>query len=567
MSRRLARHGRSAAADGFSLVEVLVALSIFAVAAAALIPLLLVSVKAAGTARLETQAKNLVQQQVERMRNLTFHVAHQNGDYVDLLDLYYTDTNATAKTLTPTSTPRNSVPYQDADGNVVVQYLANAGGTGGRPSGAAYRVSGLQFAGYQGFSLEVFTQFLQTTRSVTVPASTYDSQADTADAPPAQLVGVTVISTWTGSSGSQTYRTYTEMADGRGTGALLTTQSRSTAIRITGSDTTGNNLLVQAGVVQADGSVTSGSTATVAAEAARLEQVGTETQLGQAASTTAPPNPSGTVGVSATVQAKTISGATANLCGWGSVGSTQVADVTATTGVQQPLIPYDGGTDVRASSKRVQAGVLTGGSGCAGYNVAFRPDADALWTPAVGYGIDASQPLIGIPDTSGSGLSNAAVRASGQVAASQIVTAPIFSSAYASARTKPVRILPVTGYVEGLVRAELKSSSVTCVSGQSPAAAYELEVAYPGGTRTVRFTDASPSLPDPATISFMVDGVPRTLSEYLSWSVATSLSDGANGVTTFGPVLRVTINKAVLGTTTDATVELGVLSCVADDRR
>jgi len=535
----------------------------------------MVSAKAAGTARLETQAKNLVQQQVERMRNLTFYVAHQNGDYVDLLDLYYTDVNATAKTLTPTSTPRSSVAYQDADGVVRVQYLGDAGGTGGRPSGAAYRVSGLQFPGYAGFTLDVYTQFLRTTRTVATPGSTYSSQNDSVDSPPAQLVGITVISTWTGSSGSKTYGTYTEMADGRGTGALLSTQARATAIRITGTDSSGNNLLVQAGVVQADGSVTSASAASVAAESARLEQVGVATELGQTGSATAPPNPAGAIGDSTTISPKIIPGLLGNACGWGSMGYTQVRDVSATTGTQQPQIPSDGGTDVRTSTKRVKAGVLVGGSGCSGFNLGFRPDADNLWLPPIAYGVDATKPLVGIRDNGGSSsLDNAAALGQGQVTASQIVTAPIFSSAYAAASTKTVEVLPTAEHANGLVRARLVSSAVTCVSGTSPVASYELRLDYPSGTGTATSTltwstasGSAPVLPSPSGIAFNVNGAPHTLDEYMTWQLTGGVDSGDNGVTVFGPVLRITINKAVLNTSSDVTVEMGVLSCVADDRR
>lgn len=569
MSRRLVERIRTGPDGGFTLIEVLVALSIFAIAAAALIPLLLVSGKAAGTARLETQAKNLTQQQIERMRNLTFHVAHENGDYVDLLDLYYTNVLPSAVTLTPTSTPRDSASYQDADGNVTVQYLADAGGLGGKPSGPAYRVSDLQFIGYPSLSLDVYTQFLRTTRTVATPNASYDSQVASLDSPPAQLVGITILATWRDGSGPQTYRTYTEMADGRGVDALLSTQARATAIKVTGTDTTGNNLLLQAGVVQADGSVTSGSSANVAAESARIEQVGVTTSLGQASTTSAPPSPSGSNAVSSTLGPQKLGSGS---CGWGSIGSTQVSNVSASTGMQQPLIPSDGGTDVRsASAKRVQAGVLVGGSGCSGYNVAFRPDADDSWSPPSTYGVDENKPLVGVPDTGGSNtLSNAAVRASGQVAASPLVTTPIFSSAYASARTKQLTVLPVSGFSNGLVQVTLNSSSMTCVSGSTTSAAYDLTVNYPTGSQTITWSSATPTvplLPAPATVAFTVDGVPRTLADYLSWSVASGVAEGTNGVSTFGPVMRLTINKAVIGTATDVTLEMGVLSCVADDRR
>lgn len=555
---------------------------IFAAAAAALIPLMLVSVKAAGTARLETQAKNLTQQQIERMRNLTFHVAHENGDYVDLLDLYYTNVAAAAMSLTATSTPRDSQPYQDADGIVTVQYLADAGGVGGRPTGAAYKVSDLQFVGYPAFNLEIYTQFLRTTRTVATPEGTYDSQTASTDSPPAQLVGITILTTWRDSSGPQTYRTYTEMADGRGVDALLTTQARSTAIRVTGTDSSANNLLVQAGVVQADGSVTSGSSANVAAESGRVEQVGVATQLGQSVTLSAPPSPTGSTSASAIAGAKQLNGASTAACGWGGVWSTQVSDVSAATSMQQPLVPSDGGTDAsNPSANRVVAGVLADGQGCDeptdDYNLWFRPDADGAWTPAGTHDVNGAKPLVSIPDTTGGGLglNTAAVRASGQVTATNLVTSPIFSSAYAGARTKPVQMIPLTsGFTSGLVRATLVSSSITCRSDQATRAAYELAITYPSGSGTASTTivwdSTAPTpavLPDPATISFTVAGVPHQLSEYLSWSVANAVSEGNNGVSTFGPALRVTINQAVLGTATDVTVELGVLSCVADDRR
>lgn len=571
MSRLLGKRCHAADA-GFTLVETLVAVLIFAAAAAALIPLMLVSVKAAGTARLETQAKNLTQQQIERMRNLTFHVAHENGDYVDLLDLYFTNVATTAATLTPSSSPRNSKPYGDADGSVTVRYLTDAGGAAGRPSGPAYRVSGLQLTGYPAFSLEVYTQFLRTTRTVATPEATYDSQTAAADSPPAQLVGITVLTTWTDSSGPQTYRTYTEIADGRGIDALLTTQARATAIRITGTDSSANNLLVQAGVVQADGSVTSGSSASVAAEAARLEQVGIETALGQNSALSAPPSPAGSTAASTVLGQRQLSGATLKPCGWGSVGSTQVSNVSAATSMQQPLVPSNGGTDVSgAAAERVAAGVITSGGDCDDYNLSFRPDADGNWTPATAFALNTSKPLVGIPDTGDSGLDDAAASGKGQVAATSLVSAPISSSAYAGAQTKAVEILPLTsGYESGLVRATLASSSMTCRSDAVTRAAYNLTVVHPTGTVNLVWDSASPTpvaMPDPASIAFTVGGVSHTLSEYLSWSVASEVSDGTNGVSTFGPVLRVTINQAVLGTATDVTVEMGVLSCVADDRR
>lgn len=565
---RLMTDRRRSDDGGFSLVEVIVAFAIFAIASAALLPLMVVAAKTASSAKLETQAKNLTQQQLERMRNLAFHVDHQNGDYVDLLDLYYSDLSTAASTLTPSSA-RSSTPYGDADGQVVAQFVANPAGAGGRPTGPSYRIADLQLDGYPEFSLEIYTQFLRTTRTVAAAGAGYNSQTSGLDAPPTQLVGITVLTTWNDSNGASSLRTYTEMAEDSGGGSRLATQSRATAVRVTGTDASGRALLAQAGVVQADGSVTTGSSATAAAEAARLEQIGVETQLGRTASVSSPPNPSGTAGSSPSDPEFRIGGSLLAPCGWANVGPTRVAEVSATTGTTQPKAPSDGGDDVRAvGAKRVQAGVLVNGSPCGGYSFAVHPDTN----PLTGMGVDSSKPMVGLRDTGGSAdLANAAAKAAGQVSASGLVTLPIFSSAYAAASAKTIDVLPLSGFANGAIRVTLNSSSLTCVSSATTAGAYDLTVVHPGGTltRTYSSTSGTPvaALPDPATIPMTVGGVPRTLGDYLSWELATGVNQGDNGVSSFGPVLRVAIKASATGTTTDITIELGVLSCAADDRR
>jgi type II secretory pathway pseudopilin PulG len=61
--------------DGFSLVEVIVALALTMVVLVALLPQLLVGIKGAALANDVTEAKGVVQGQLERMRNLPYHVA------------------------------------------------------------------------------------------------------------------------------------------------------------------------------------------------------------------------------------------------------------------------------------------------------------------------------------------------------------------------------------------------------------------------------------------------------------------------------------------------------------
>src|SRR3954466_2420663 len=74
----------------------MVAITLVAIAAGGAIPLLIVGMKAANNSKLQTQAKNLAQQRLESMRDLAFHVDRQNGPFVDLLDIYYTQVPAVA---------------------------------------------------------------------------------------------------------------------------------------------------------------------------------------------------------------------------------------------------------------------------------------------------------------------------------------------------------------------------------------------------------------------------------------------------------------------------------------
>ena len=77
--------------DGFTLAEVITALMIFGVIAAALIPMLISATRLATIAKLSTQAKQLSVERVESMRNLPYYVAFDNGQYRDILDIYFRD--------------------------------------------------------------------------------------------------------------------------------------------------------------------------------------------------------------------------------------------------------------------------------------------------------------------------------------------------------------------------------------------------------------------------------------------------------------------------------------------
>ena len=326
-------------------------MTVFAVIAMAMLPLLLTGLKATVKTKLETEAKNLSQLRIERMRSLAFHVDEQNGDFVDLLDLYYTNTCTTTVTYADGSTGR---------------WVADADSTGaaGAPDGPAYVVTDIDVNGLPDFDQQIYTQFLRTTHTVaTVPAgcslTSYDSQAAGRDEAPSQLVSVTVLTSWDRSGNDGTLRTYTEIADNRGDAPLVTTQAQAVAVRVsaTTADIVPVTLLAKVAEVKADGSLTTGSVAGVQAEGARAEIVGGAAAVGATASTSAPTtstpaNPAGTAGTSAAEDKLEIGDLP---CGWASFGKTRVEDTTATTADGLPVVPSNGATDGRPAQRRARA--------------------------------------------------------------------------------------------------------------------------------------------------------------------------------------------------------------------
>ncbi len=83
---------RGPSADrGFSMIEILVAISLLGLLSAAIVPLLITGLRASVVAKLDTGAKNLSQQRFELMRNLPFRIAYDPAvtTGVDMLDTYF----------------------------------------------------------------------------------------------------------------------------------------------------------------------------------------------------------------------------------------------------------------------------------------------------------------------------------------------------------------------------------------------------------------------------------------------------------------------------------------------
>ncbi len=567
MSTRTEHLRRQEASEGgFTLIEVIVALSVFAVVAVAALPLVVVGIKTSQKARVETLAKDVSQLRIERMRNLPFQVDRQNGPFVDLLDRYFTNASGTSS---PTGEP-------DCTG----QYLSNAPGTGGAPSGPAYRVTCTTLAEAAGFSQVVYVQFLKQTGVAVTPLATYDSQVVARDSAPSRLVGVTVLTSWDRLGRKGTLRTYTEMADAKSNRPLITTQAQAVALRVTSNSASeGRTLTAKAGEVKADGSLTTGSVAAVQTTGANLENVGVEQKTSSLQSASAPTNPAGTADEVNGSELKagspaSIGAGTWTDCGWGWFGKSAYGNVSATTVAGVPVVPSDNTTDVTATtgSTTSRSGLLSSGNGCKdtlsgiSYAFGFR---NWLATPTYSLGLSTVKPLVYVLDpNSGGGLAGGRALGEASVTATDVLSSTRSSSAMARASVATVRMLPTASYPDGLVSAKLNSSQLVCKSGIPVTAGYSLTVNWPGGSKTISYpTDPAPVLPDPSTISFTDGGVVRKLSDYLTWDVSKGVKEaGTTGSHSIDRVFGLTSPESVVGPG-GLSVELGSLSCAAADNR
>lgn len=206
------RPGRENNRDGgFSLIEIIVALGILSVVMVALLPQLVVGTQATGTARAISQAKGIAQGQLERMRHLPFHIAPAAGDFIDLLDYYYRDSD-------PTSA---AAPTCTASGKYVVLSEASSGYVspgalrcGYEPTtGAFYRT--VEEAEISGYTMVIDTQFLsgETPPVAVSPLANYDTQVTGKDAPASSQIGVSVTVLYNRRGTIRPVTSYTQIAE------------------------------------------------------------------------------------------------------------------------------------------------------------------------------------------------------------------------------------------------------------------------------------------------------------------------------------------------------------------
>ena len=248
------------------MVEILIALVLFGIAAAGTAPLLIKALDATQTGKLNTQAKNLLQQRVESMRNLPYHVATSAGPYIDLLDTYFRDATGAGA-----NTACSSVVYRSAAYAVVAE----------RNSYVCRRTT----LALPGFTEEVRAQFVDQNGAVIVPISTYNSQSATNDVPVSNTLKVTVVETWTKAGKTKTFSTTTSIGSASTGTPQIVAQIRDSVVSIaTTLDDSALPRTVQfdGGLINASAGLSTGATANALLQSALTTYSSGETSAGQA---------------------------------------------------------------------------------------------------------------------------------------------------------------------------------------------------------------------------------------------------------------------------------------------
>ena len=565
---------------GFALVEILVSLFIIGLAAAASTPLLITGIDASVTARMNTQAKNLAQQRIESMRDLQFHVDRQNGPFIDLLDIYYTDRNTAATTRTHAN-------------EVEVGQWVSGGASAPAPSGPFYMVKVAQVPGSPQFGQTIYTQFLDATGAA-VPASTfatYNSQTEGLDSPPTNMVGVTVVTSWTRAGSSHSYASYTRITDSRGAGSSVTSQASGSFLRLSATGSSSNSLSVDLLDSMASGALSTGSLATADIRSLQATDAAANGYAGASAVAT---SPSGGGSQSSPVSAFTSTGDTAN-CGWVSSGVTQVADVTAATTGGLPQVPSD--IDGNVPPTHQSGAQLLGATGNTNNKCGSFGFSNQSSTYDPNLMLASNVPLVRLQDDSTSTVladSTSWVNASAAAGTSHSVTSGASAGSSKSLQLFPGASFVTDGY--GVLDVQLTSGVIACsstVSGGVTASAstgsWTVTVDYwhatdllGHGTRTVLGTytwnsttgsgSADPlASVNPASIVVYQNGLTVLhLSDYIStWSTARSIVENpGSGLHQLNGIVSITTQPVRSGDPLSSIgVLLGNLSCVANDSR
>ena len=570
--------------DGFTLVEIVVALAIVMIVATSLLPQLVAGIQATSTARTISQAKGVVQGQLDRMRNLPYYVSPAAGDHKDVLDYYFRNAG---QGVPPTPAPTCMVagkyvaPSLDSTG-----YVPPGGARCSyEPStGAFYRsVTKIDPApGTVGFTVVVSTQFLtgatppQPVEPPTGPNGYNSQSSDAGEATPlTSQIGVSIAVLYSRRGTVRPVTSYTQLYD-QPTSTLRTRAEVGATTLEIGSSTKSNGAVSAAvGMLNLVGSLTYASTVTGNVNTVSAGLATGEQGSGASANVAAPP----------ATTASTVSGSAGALlsCSMICWGGTRLdsGDVSADGG-----LPTAGGPG--APMQALLTELSNGGIRFENTdNVSdYRTELN-LARPLVQVDPNAVAWASGTTSSCSPGTGPAAyVGATGYVRTT--AASPAAVEACVIGRSSAISLFPTSFAPRGVVQVELVKGVALCtVSGTAHTSAatadYEAVVRYWNGSAYQTAATVTPSnVSDPLIVVPLTTSVGggHTLGDYVaSWSsltrdriVETEVPGRAEvrlpGVVTI--VSQPVWKPDVLATgneTSAVSITLGALRCSALDQR
>ena len=565
MSRSLTRRPRRAGDDdGFSLVEILVALTLFALFSAAALPLVVTGLRAGTVAKLDTGAKNLTQERFEKLRNLPFHTPRSANGGADLLDKYFPNVVAAA-------------------GTAVGGYVsATAARRPGEPTGPLYRTiitaaeispDAATAGTFNRYTQSVATQFLSSTGQPFAPAAWNSLVSPDDEELPSLIARATVTTTWTAGALSKRYTVSTEITQGRAIPPIARAELRATAVRI-GSvyrDALGtvSDLLLEAGGITADGQVARGAKVAGSGRGAFASLVPGARVDGAGSGTAAPTDKAAPAATLGTVQLKDPLGVPL-----ARVGQSEVATF--------PMAAASGQFQAGTSVNPVNATAKASGE----INFTNRPLLGPVLTTLLDLKPDA--PVV---TTLTTGTPTA--RSAGHTVSTGGSTHSVLATATLSSPT--LAILPTNFAPEGIIQVQLDASTITCTAGMgavAPTLTYSGSFRYWRPLNGVEGYSAPVALNETATadalnalltkdsfgqtqIVHMGPTGAVTYSDYFS-SLSSATASSLSGQRLVAPPRYEASHPSLIQLSTvslrtdiesPVTIALGAASCRAEDRR
>lgn len=583
MSRPSERRGRTD--DGFSLIEVMVAIGLVMVVMTAVLPQVIIGLRGAARANEVTEAKGVVQGQLEMMRNLPWFVEKSAEQRVDVLDRYYPD-------LVP---PPAGVALdcESPDPGRWSGYVATTDRCSYEPgSGTFYRtVEPLDSTELAGFVLVTDAQFLTSAAPATAgvayspePADEPEDGYDHADlhgldAPVSRQLGVTVTALDTRASGRHQVTMYTQIAEDVRTPERLRAVAAATALEVTGTTRGDLSVLGTAGRLDLSGFLSRLSTATAGGTVVSGQLTGQEPRgltVGPTTTSATGSLPAGVVGS----DSLTADAPCGYVC-WGP-GTTTPMRLSASSGLPA----------VDATAGPVQASLTAGGTPLAFTHTA---GADRDYLRRDDLHLNPNKPLLTVGAGSKS-LSGCGAASSGAVLArGRVATTTVRTDVCVEAAATTVSLFPTATHPEGIVTITLDSAQATCGAqhgaAATAAASYAVTVQVVGKAAQT-FTSGTDSqlatnqVALNAMLGTEVDGVP--LSRYVgSWTlgaaphdtsaagepsqgtaaVGTALVVNSTAMRNLEPYAADASTAYHLDDTSQISLRLGTVSCTAMDAR